>query len=374
MTKYLRWTTMVIIIASLFLACEKDDDDITPDDQTDKNEWVIEVIDSIAGASVGEFSMLSLDKDSGLHVAYTVDNNNSVSLNYAYKAYMGQWVVTVVANALEKDQIDIATDSDNNVYIIYTNKDDEKMYLAEKSLSGSFIHKAVSSSTSAAYPSLWIDNANLVHIVYANQSDMRYTNHTFGGSFIDPEPLDDSYRATRSGIVGDNNGNIYVLWHDNDDIIFGAYKGMLSWEIEKIATGGYSAAYEDVGLKIDKNDRLHGYFMNGQQDNNIHYISKLTSDTEWTNQTIGNDRAERVDRAIAIDTLNNPCIAYGTSNGNSLKIARKSSSWIFDIVHGDANYNCGYNSDMTISDKNRIHISFYCTETDVLLYATKILD
>lgn len=361
--------SFLFFVAFLFSACEDNNDDNTPDDQPTAPRWQVELVDSIAGSDVGEFNMLALDADSGIHIAYIVDDSQ---LKYAYKPYNGtNWTLKIVAENLDSEMIDIATDSQNRIYIAYENSDG-KLMIAEKNLTdANFTHLLVIDNHLPRYPALFCDQNNNLHIAYQKANyGMRYAVHTFGQNFIiETVGNDNDILGSRPAVVTKTDGSVHILWHDNDDIKY-AEKTATATEftVQTIATGKYSASYEDVGLKKDRYEKLHGYFLNGQQDNNLIYIYK---DAQWTTQGIGNSRAERIDHAIATDTLAHPHIVFSST---ALEIAGKNSSWSFESIAGNDDYRCGDNTDIEITDQNAAHVSFYVSTTDVLKYAYRRLD
>ncbi|HDP55028.1 MAG TPA: hypothetical protein ENN24_05015, partial [Bacteroidetes bacterium] len=240
------------IIGSLFLSaivafasCKKED----PNPPSDENivKWNVEVVDSIPGASVGIYNMLTFDVDSGVHIAYVVSGND-YSLRYAYKPYEGNWVVSEVDNLIADDIIDIAVDNDKNVFIAYrgynpANNNNEIMYVAEKSTNGSFSKVKVEvlgdQSHQARYPSIYADNNDVIHISFERANyGMRYTTYSFQGTFTPVEILDDNITSSASDIIVDSEGNKHIIHHHNENVYY-SYSGHSenTWTVNQIATG-----------------------------------------------------------------------------------------------------------------------------------------
>lgn len=363
--------SLLFMVVFAFSACEKDDDETTDDDNNNPengNGWQTEVVDSIAGTDTGFFNMLALDSDSGVHIAYVVDGNH---LKYAYKPYNGtSWNLEVVAENIE-EEVDIAIDNQDRIYIAY-NSAEERLMIAEKHLGdANFTHRQVADDHLLRYPSITCDHSGLLHISFQRANyGMRHAVHEFGSDIFDMEIVgnDDDVLGSRSAIVAKDDGSVHILWHDNDAIKYAEKPSATDdFTVSEIATGEYSGAYEDVGLCADRYGDLHGYYLNGQTDNNIVYIHKTS---QWFTESIGNERADRIDRGIATDTLGIPYIVYSI---NELQIAGKPSSWVMSTIEGSYEYQCGYNTDIVITDQNAAHVSYYVVSTDVLKYAWKRL-
>lgn len=375
----------LLALTLIFLSsCEKDDP-IIPSDEN-KEKWNVELVDSIQGADVGIYNMLTFDVDSGVHIAYVVSDND-YSLKYAYKPYKGNWVVTEVDNSISDDIIDIAVDSQKNVFIVYrgynpADNNNEIMYVAQKSINGSFNKVKVSvlgdQSFQARYPSIYADNNDVVHISFERANyGMRYTTYSFQGAFTSAEILDDDITSSSSDIVVDSEGNRHIIHFHNENVYY-SYCGYSEdvWTVTQIATGDVMTdSYAGISLAVDQFDNLHATYRYGSTtaDNNIHYLNKTAGSNTWTEEGIGNTGgSSRLDRAIACDTLGNPHILYDESFG--LKIASKHAGWSHEHIFGDTNYRCDTNYDIEITDKNRAHISFYNRTTGVLRYATRIFE
>lgn len=379
------------IIGLLFLSaivvfsnCEKDES--TPPSIENNKIWSIEVVDSIPGSEVGVHNMLTFDADSGVHIAYVVSGND-FSLKYAYKPYGGSWVVTEVDNSIADDIIDIAVDNDKNVFIAYrgynpANNNNEILYVAEKSIYGTFskvkVEVLADQSHQARYPSIYADQNNVIHISFERANyGMRYTTYSFHGTFTPVEILDDGITSSNSDIVVDSEGNKHIIHFYNENIYY-SYCGHSEhvWTVNQIATGEVGIdSYAGISLAIDQFDNIHASYLYGSTlvDNNIHYLYKPVGSSTWQEQSIGNaGGSNRLDRAIACDTLGNPHVLYDESFG--LKIASKKAGWSHEHILGNTNYRCDINYDLEITDKNRAHVSFYSRTTGVLRYATKILD
>lgn len=372
--KFISKSLLLIMLVFAFVACEKEVDNQDTDDTAKIPEWMIETVDSIAGADVGIFSMLELDSDSGVHIAYVV-NGDELQLKYAYKPYNGAWNLKTVANGLENEFIDICVDNLDRIFIAYELGSDGNLYIAEKELSvGSFSKQLLIDEHLYGYPKLYC-NGDVVHIsARMVNKGMRYGKYNFGDASVEFITVgnDDDIIGSRSGIVVDNNQSVQILWHDNDEIKHASMAvGEEAFVVRNIATGKYTAAYEDVGLHIDLSGNLHGYYMDGQNDNNIVCIRKNTDATEWTITNTGNSRADRVDRAIATDKNNNPFIVFSDNSTDELKTIRFKNSWEQKIV-SEYEHEFGKNPDIAISDKNAVHISYYA-QGGCLKYAWKRL-
>ena len=164
---------LLISLATLFfVACETEETEPDQEQQAEQ-QWIIEVVDSIAGSDVGIFNMLSYDLDSGLHIAYVVNDGSFYNLKYAYKPYLGNWTTTEVVSDLMSTEIDIAIDKQKNVFITYESGDDGSLYIAEKSITGSFNHVLVNvlgtSNSQARYPVLGIDRNAMIDYIEIKQ-------------------------------------------------------------------------------------------------------------------------------------------------------------------------------------------------------------
>jgi hypothetical protein len=374
-------TVLVISTIFTFIACEKIDP-LLPTDEDGKN-WTIEVIDSIPGAEVGIYNMLTYDVDSGIHIAYVVSENSTYSLKYAYKPYGGTWALIEVENPIASDIIDIAVDRQKNIFIAYRGYDpsdnnNEKMYVAEKSINGSFnkvMADVMERNDQARYPAIFADNNDMIHISFERANyGMRYATYGFQGTFTPAEILDDDITSSSSDIAVDSEGNRHVVHFHNENVYYSYRENSdNSWTVNQIATGDVgNDSYAGISLAIDRYDNIHAAYRHSSYDNNIHYLYKPAGSNNWQEQGIGNiGGSNRLDRAIACDTLGNPHLLYDEDYG--LKIASKKTSWSYEHIMGNSDYRCDSNYDIKITDKNRAHVSFYCRTTGVLRYASKQL-
>jgi frataxin-like iron-binding protein CyaY len=371
----LRLKVVLIAAVLFFAACEKND--VEPEDNTPtETGWNVEVIDSIPGVDVGVFNMLEYDKDSGIHVAYIVDGE-STDLKYAYKPYNGSWTTSDVTSDIENSIIDIAVDNQKNTIIIYRSNEDDCLHIAEKSSGGSFTLKLVNvlgdQNSQARYPALFADQNNMIHISFERANyGIYYTTYTYGGVFEQAQQINNEFGSSSSDIVIDSDGNKHIIFQDGSRILY-AHSAALSsdWTVGVAAEleFGYQG-YETVSLAIDRLNNLHAAYKDGTSDNNIKYLFKEHNTETWFMQGIGNDGgSNRLDRAIACDTLNQPHILYDQSFG--LNMASKNITWTFDHIKGNSDYRCDNNYDLVITEFNKAHASFYCRTTGVLLYATK---
>lgn len=384
-----KYSNIKILIAGLISAvfiltsCEKNEPEAP---EVKKLEgWEIELVDSIAGAEAGVYNMLAYDADSGIHIAYVVLQNNIYSLKYAYKPYNGNWTTTEVENPISSDVIDISVDNQKNVFIAYrgyapVDNDNERLYIAEKSITGSFNSILVdvlgeTQNFSARYPSIYADNNDIIHIAFERANyGMRYTTYSFQGMFTPVEILDDNVSGSCSDIAVDSEGNKHIA-HFNNEKVYYSFKGYSdnSWTVNQIATGDVANdSYTGINIATDPFDNLHIAYRHSSYDNNIHYLYKAAGSNNWQEQSIGNaGGSNRIDRAMACDTLGNPHILYDENYG--LKIASKKGGWSNEAIMGNSDYRCDANYDIEIMDNNRTHVSFYCRTTGVLRYATKVL-
>ncbi len=349
-------------------------------------EWTFEVIDSIPGAEAGIFNMLTFDVDSGIHVAYVVKTGTDLSLKYGYKPYDGVWTTTEIATNLALQTIDIAVDNNKNIFIAYESDNDDYIYIAEKSINGSFSHKMMNvlgeyDNHQACYPALYADGNGTIHISFNRANyGIYYTTYSFQGAFTEVEELNNDITwSSYSDIVVDNKGNKHILSDSHKDILYSySENASSSWNISTIATSEISMQgwHSAISLAVDKFGNLHGTYPRATSTvaGNVGYLYKANGSNNWDVESIGNTSASNiVDKAIACDTLGNPCIPIDNNNFAFI-FASENNGWNFEHVMGDGDYRCNENKDIEISDKNRAHISFYCSSTGVLRYATRILE
>ncbi|NLF43997.1 MAG: hypothetical protein GX587_14990 [Bacteroidales bacterium] len=375
---------LLVLVASsiiVFFACKKDKVETPDDNKIEK--WEIELIDSITGSDVGRYNMITHDIDSGIHVAYTVTQNSTISLKYAYKPYGGNWTTVEVANPISDDIIDIAVDNQKNVFIAYRgynplDNNNEYIYMAEKSIAGTFnsvMIDVMEYNNQARYTSIYADNNDIIHIAFERANyGMRYSTYSFQGTFTPAEILDDNISPSNSDIVVDSQGNKHIVHFRNDQVYYSTCgHADNNWTVSHIATGEEgNDSYAGINIAIDRFDNLHIAYRHSSYDNNIHHLYKTAGSNTWQEQGIGNaGGSNRDDRAMDCDTLGNPHILYDENYG--LKIASKTSTWSYDYIFGNSDYRCSSNYDIEITDKNRAHVSFHCQTTGVLRYATKRL-
>lgn len=376
-TKFRTFVFVLSMVLFTFTSCKKDP--IEPEPEA--NPWTFEVVESIPGSQTGLINRVAYDSQGGLHMAYTVLTGTTSSLRYAYKPLNGSWTTQEICPSLWYTEIDLAIDPNNKVYIAFEPESDEAVHLAVKNQAGTFDDILVDvlgdANHQGRFPALFADKYGVIHITFERANyGLRYTSYTPGTGFSVAETLTDQYSGSVSDLVVDDAGNIHIAYKD-DDIILYAYSPVNTsdWEISEIyqtVTG--SQSYEGINLVMDHLGNLHGTFRNGDYDNNVMYMRYVPGDVNWQIQTIGNGGggSNRTDRAIACDINNIPHILY--DQDFALQMATLNGGWTHEFIIGNTDSRCDVNYDIQIDNNNRAHVSFINRTSDVLYYATRIME
>ena len=308
--------------------------------------WSIGVVDS--PQNVGKGSSMALDSQGRPHISY-YDNSTSVPLlNHAWWTGTA-WNIEVV------DTIDL-TDSTLNFYphsSIALDGDDHP-------------HIAYISETH-------IFPAKVV-VKYAH-----WTGTTWLLENIDSMRTDDWtwYSAMTLSLCLDSSGNPHICYAygetdsfpDVDAMRYARWTGGLyGWEIQTVETG----FHHGISLALDADDGPHISHIN---DNNLKYTKKTGG--FWSTTTvdtitpsgfmIGGDIT-----SIALDTLGNPCISYMSRDPDQLKYAKwTGSAWSIQTVdtYSTTAINPYMYSSLAIDSQNQPHIAYFEEDNDNLKHA-----
>lgn len=375
-TKFKTIAFILSLALFTFTACEKDPEEPIPE----PDPWTFELVDSIPGSDAGVINRVAYDSQGGIHMAYTVATGTNTSLKYAYKPLNGGWTSQEISPSLFYTEIDLAIGPDNQVYVVFEADSDESVHLAIKNKSGTFDDILVDvlgdDNHQGRFPALFADKNGVVHITFDRANyGLRYTSYTPGTGFSVAETLNDNYSGSVADLVTDDAGEIHITYHDGDIILY-AHRPVntTDWEVSEIyQTETASQSYEGINLVIDRLGNLHGAFRNGNYDNNVYYMGLEHGSTNWEFQGIGNTGgSNRTDRAIACDIDNTPHILFDQDFG--LYMADLNVGWVHEFIIGNTDSRCDSNYDIQIDDNDRAHVSFHNRTTEVLYYATRVME
>ncbi len=232
----------------------------------DGNSWQISIVDNPDMGDVGNFAALVIDDRDRPHITYY--DNIKGNLNYAY--YNGlDWIITII-------------DSEGNV---------------------------------GWYNSLAIDTNNHLHVSYFDYSNFDLKYAYFDGSEWKISVVDSAgWVGECSSIKVDCNNNPHISYYDYDnlDLKYAYYDGS-NWQISTVDSSAYDLG-RSTSMVIDNNDHIHiSYFVvSGAYLKYAYY-----NGTSWEITIVDPNQDNGHDNSIAIDSYDNPHIAYYSNEYNS---------------------------------------------------------
>lgn len=375
--------TLVVSIMLVFAACEKNED-TTPEQPTETNQWTIETFDSQSDSYWGQFVKIAYDSKGGSHIAYVSNDNNDYELRYAYRDSLGAWSKETLVSLLFDKHIDIAVDPSDNVYIIYEDDQDECLHILEKPLNGQFNdvkldilidNTGVSRSYQARYGNLFADKNGNIHIAFERANNgVRYYPYSYQ-AVLDTsklEDIDDNITGGNPDIIVNSNGDIHIISPGSYKLNYSSrYSASQIWSTkEEVAVTGDIQGFQALGLAVDELNNMHAVYLT--TDDHLGY-SPVQESNSWVSTTISNWSigVKRGNLNIVTDTLDQARILY--NRDDVLTIATKQIGWNQESIGNNETFRVK-TSDLAIDSKNRSHIVFYDADTKEFKFATKVLE
>jgi cell division septation protein DedD len=320
--------------------------------------WDSVIVDPLRNCGIG--TSLSVDSSDLPHISYYGASGQTSDLRYAN--YNGSsWNIQILANASWVSQqlstTSLVLDSNGFPHIAYI--DEFKLHYCYWNGSRWSIMEA--DSTGGYYCSLVLGSGNTPQISHCVlNGDLRYTTYT---NFGWKTTIVDS-GGQYSSIALDHNNQPQISYYDstNGVLKYASWNGS-SWIIE--------VAYSSLGkvgmyssLKVDSSGIPHIACVD-YQNAVVKYVTRNAS--AWKAETVGETGPLNYQVSLALDSKNQPNIAYGNSKYNNLNLASRSGSiWAIRYIGGDWTWDTSLSFDS--KDIPQIGCCIYRTGGSVLKY------
>jgi len=265
------------------------------------------------------------------------------------------------------DEVAIAADSSNNVYIVYWAHNGSFSNLQYTKWNGALWSAPVILDTVLSNaPSIAVDSGENVHIVYATTANtiLKYILLTPAGTFA-------TYTVSGSGTVGkpeiavDSSGIPHIICDYSGLGLIHIWDSS-HWYYDVIDA---NVSYQKVGMAIDASNNVHVSYPsnNGQA---LSYCKRVGG--TWQAVETVNANTSCLYSSLAVDTAGNPRIAYQHIAPCNLEYANKLSGlWVSAILDSTPYWACFFPSLVVDSDGTPHIVYWQGYSYDVLMYATK---
>jgi hypothetical protein len=290
---------------------------------------------------------------------------------------LSAWVIETVDTACGTCPNSIATDSSNNVHIIYVDcvNGIYNIKYATNS-SGSWITETVDSIGDIVIGMNWnisiaVDSSNNVHISYydVTNNDLKYATNS-SGSWVTEIVNSGEYGGKYNSIATDSLNNVHISYlggYQNYELKY-ATNSSGSWVTETVDSGE-SFLGEFNSIAIDSLNNVHISYFGGYPNYDLKHATNFSG--LWVTETIDSVGSVGWNTSIAIDSSDHLHISYYDGTNNDLKYATNSSgSWVNWTVEKEGNTGIGHTS-IAIDSVGNVHIICYSGIHDAIIYAMK---
>ena len=320
--------------------------------------WEVQVVDSVANSIVGEYNKIAVDKNQGVHMLYTVkDENNEILLKYAYKADAENWTVETITtpDGVYMSQMDMAVSS-NKIYVIYMdNLNNWRMHITSKAIgSGSWSDEVFDDNSSARYPRLFIDDNDDVFVSYTHANFGQYFG-VVGGAHQQISDFSDA----PNDIVVDKDGVVHIFYTKHYDLHHIYSNNYTDWTDDVIYTEP-DEYLEQPDVAVDTAGNISVAMTINLISSNSRFFYKKYGETSFSNSIPFTTRFSYGKINMAVDLSGHLYFTAHTSDDNCVLLADKeanSAKWNNTLLLKSDEYRYGFTNDIAIDKDYGIHIS-----------------
>jgi len=336
-------------------------------------EWHVETIDSLSGAvSYWRTTSIALDSNNYPHMVY--NSMDTPGLKYAH--WTGsEWDIEFIESTGYVARSSIAIDSQDRPHIAY----DIDYALKYAVWNGTDWEIETIVPQYACVPSLVLDSQDEPHIAFDycevdSDCDLRYAYRSEGLwkiEIVDPEKGSGWWVS----LALDGNGypHISYLWFTystvHTELRYAHWTGT-EWQTETVDDSSDLPYPNSIAIAIDNQNHPHiSYWYEDSGTNELRYAHGTGK--FWDIQVLDSGLHVGARNSIALDSQDNPCIAYQAyfeqDNGFVRYAHWTGSEWnIQDVDHGTG---IGDSCSLALDNQNYPHISYLNTSNDTLKLA-----
>lgn len=260
----------------------------------------------------------------------------------------------------------IALDSNNNPHISHYDQANRDLIYSSKT-NGQWQNEIVDSEGDVGEASgVVIDEDENPHISYIDETNggAKYATKIDGQWQIQVIETRDGYQAKTTSIAIDSKGIPHVAYNLQPEnqgpaLIRYAKKDGDSWEFEDLNING-----TDVNLALDKNNNAHIVYKN--TEDKITYANQANN---WQQDNFDPETEAGGDSTIAVDSKDNPHIAYNDYGNSAKKYAtKKDGSWEIETIAQNTGNNEG--TKIALDKNDRPSITYTNENKEILVIAS----
>jgi hypothetical protein len=344
-------------------------------------QWTIVTVDR---GDVGAYTSLALDNGNP-RISYHEGANQDLQYTWC-DADCGDttsWDAVVVDSASDVGQHSSLYDSSGNPHISYydTTAGDLKYATCDSGCDtpGNWTTETVDNSTNnvGLYTSMALDGSGNPHISYfdANSLDLKYA-YKSGGSWtivvVDSLGTVGEYTS----LALDGTGNPRISYHGNNTLKYASCDTSCddagNWTTTTVDSSASDVGeFTSLALNSSGNPRISYASFATPTNGDLKYAtcdSGCDTPGNWTTETVDTTGNTGKDTSLALDTGENPHIAYyRIDQGNLLYAKHTGTSWAIEPVDtfGDVGEFCS----LALDGNDDPHISYYDSDNEDLKYA-----
>lgn len=353
-----KWNTVQVAFKEVSMTCLSS--------PVETGYWDIQTV-PIEGNG-GHWSSIAIDSENNPHISFW--DWGSASLKYA--SYDGAtWNIETVDSGGVGKYSSLALDSKDNPHISYFDYTHTTLKYAADN--GTAWNVRTVDSDAGQYTSLALDSDAHPHIGYQEMGGDRYGRlkyAMYNGTAWNTEFVDSTYgTGSYVSLALDSSGVPHISYSDDwkYNLNYASFNGS-GWDIEVSAPGegrGFNS------LALDKNDHPHIGYYTGMSTASTYLKYASNEGTGWVSEIVDMAGDVGIYASLALDSDDNPRIAYGDAGLGNIKYASyDSGTWNIETVDSSRNAD-GFTS-LALDNFDQPHISYMETiggSTHYLKYA-----
>jgi len=318
------------------------------------DSWHIEVVDN--SERVGGGNSIAIDSKGYPHISYYDWISDYPEKDFKYAYWDGEKWNIEVFYSLESYllmETSIALDSNDHPYIAYY--DYLSIYLKCAHFDGQKWNiEYVGSGSFIGAPSIVIDDNDNPHIAYTDYMHTYLKYAYWTGIKWNIETVgQDKYVSGSVSLALDSKGLPHIAYSDYElHYIRYAYFDGNNWNTEVIETN--SSMYSGYAIVIDSYD--NPYMLYGSCGSDFALTCAKWNGKEWTKDIVDKNADFVSNRGIVLNSDGNPCITYFNWDTHYLKYAKwDGNKWNIEVVDDKSNVDF---SSIALDSHNNPHIAY----------------
>ena len=288
---------------------------------------------------------LAIDSNNKVHIAWFDDRAGNYEIYYTKLDNNGNKLVNDRRLTFQLDSShdpSLAIDTNNKIHIVWFDFRDQygnfEIYYTKLDNNGNTLvddRRLTFTPYESTFPSIATDSDNNVHIVWMDSWAPHYTKlDNNGNTLVDDKLLMFNHSAWYPSIAIDSNNNVHVVWYEsiggNDEIYYTKLDNNGNILVDKRLTFDSSHSW-NPSIAIDSNNNVHVVW--SDESSEIYYTkldnngNTLVDDTRLTFASEVSDYS-----SLATDSNNNIHIAWYDARDSNYEIYYKRSFSVVDLA------------------------------------------